>query len=239
VGRDVLDDDMTNSFEQSIYESTTMYDAYNATDPRLDTTNLRKFASHLPCPPIDEEMIHLFMQFGDEDRWGKRRTPAAPVEQWAEDLLLRSHEDESGECETAKYKSTAKACHESCCVIGFDVLGPGGGQWNARLTDDGLLNWTAGLPDENSPVLQIESGNLSNLIRGNALTLGQLLQHNLNTQEVTAAPDLADRLARALRRSVSDAPTMMAPVNGEVVAGEVVAGEVVESFATADDDVPL
>ena len=241
VGRDALDDDMTNSFEQSIYESTTMYDSYNATDPQLDTTNLRKFVSHLPCPPIDEEMIHLFMRFGDEDRWGKRRTPVAPVGQWAEELLLRSHEEDSGENGTPKYKSTAEANHEPCCLIGFDVLGPGGGQWYARLTDDGRLDWTVGLLDENSPVLQIESRDLTHLIHGNALALGELIERHLNTREVTVASDLAARLARALqrsaralRRSISDAPTMMAPANGEVVAGEVV-----ESFATADDDVPL
>lgn len=64
-----------NNVNQAYQENMTMYQSYDATDPLFDVTNLKKFLPDLPCPAIDEAMLHLFWRFSEEDRWGKRRPP--------------------------------------------------------------------------------------------------------------------------------------------------------------------
>jgi len=74
-------EDMTE-FERESYAQVAIYEPYLTTDPTFDITNLLKFTADLPSPKIDEAMIHRFIQFGENDRWGKRRgTPilAAPM----------------------------------------------------------------------------------------------------------------------------------------------------------------
>jgi len=64
-----------NNVNQAYQENMTMYQSYDSTDPLFDVTNLKKFLPDLPCPEIDEAMLHLFWRFSEEDRWGKRRPP--------------------------------------------------------------------------------------------------------------------------------------------------------------------
>jgi nucleoside-diphosphate-sugar epimerase len=69
-------EDMTE-FERESYAQVAIYEPYLTTDPTFDITNLLKFTADLPSPKIDEAMIHRFIQFGENDRWGKRR--GAPI----------------------------------------------------------------------------------------------------------------------------------------------------------------
>jgi len=62
-------------FSRTAFENMGMYRLYDSTDPSFDTTNLQRFLPDCPCPIIDEAMIHRFLRFGQEDRWGKRRPP--------------------------------------------------------------------------------------------------------------------------------------------------------------------
>ena len=73
VGQDYRHDpsDMSE-FERLLLENITVYDAYTATDPVFDRTNLKRFASHLPCPTIDEATLHRYLTFAEEDRWGRK-----------------------------------------------------------------------------------------------------------------------------------------------------------------------
>ncbi len=67
--------DRVGRMDEDLHSNMTMYESYEVTDPEFDTTNLQQFAGNLPCPVIDEEMLHKFWKFGEEDRWGKRRRP--------------------------------------------------------------------------------------------------------------------------------------------------------------------
>lgn len=80
VGDKPVDPATLSSFETKFLPSIGMYDNYEATDPTFDYTNLQSFAGHLPCPEIDESVLHQYIRFGEEDRWGKRRQPKAAVE---------------------------------------------------------------------------------------------------------------------------------------------------------------
>jgi thioester reductase-like protein len=67
--------DRAGKMDEDLHDNMTMYESYEVTDPQFDTTNLQQFAGNLPCPTIDEAMLHRFWKYGEEDRWGKRRRP--------------------------------------------------------------------------------------------------------------------------------------------------------------------
>ena len=73
VGDDRIDPSTYNQFEAEFLPSIGLYDNYKSTDPMFDRSNLAKFAGHLPCPEIDEQVLHRYIRFGEVDRWGKRR----------------------------------------------------------------------------------------------------------------------------------------------------------------------
>ncbi len=69
--------------EREGHAAISIYESYLTTDPRFDMRNTERFTADLPCPDIDEAMIHRFIRYGEEDRWGKRREqpsmPRAPI----------------------------------------------------------------------------------------------------------------------------------------------------------------
>ena len=73
VGDEPIDPATYNRFEAEFLPSIGLYDNYKSTDPVFDRTNLKRFAGHVPCPIIDEDVLHRYMRYGEQDRWGKRR----------------------------------------------------------------------------------------------------------------------------------------------------------------------
>ena len=67
----------SNQMEQDYHSNMTVYKNYEQSDPEFDTSNVKQFAPHLPCPPIDEAMLHRFWKYGEEDGWGKGATTRA------------------------------------------------------------------------------------------------------------------------------------------------------------------
>lgn len=65
-----------SDLERDGYAVVSIYQSYATTDPRFDTTNTMRMTPDLPCPDIDEAMMHRFVRYGEEDRWGKRRRRA-------------------------------------------------------------------------------------------------------------------------------------------------------------------
>ena len=76
-GEGVHSDHDQPDFAQTIFDNVAVYQQYESTDPQFDTTNLKQFAGHIVCPPIDNEMIHRYLAFGDSDQWGKRKVKVA------------------------------------------------------------------------------------------------------------------------------------------------------------------
>jgi thioester reductase-like protein len=76
VGYQEIDPATYNAFEAEMLPGFAMYNNYESTDAKLDCTNLKRFASEIPCPKIDETMLHTYIRYGEEDRWGKRKTPS-------------------------------------------------------------------------------------------------------------------------------------------------------------------
>lgn len=115
-----------NDLKRHAYDNSTLYRDYEYSDPIFDTANLKKYAAHLPCSVIDESMLHQFLRFGEQDRWGKRR-PLTPKPWFDVATFLM----------TAVVESSQDL--DQCQMLGLDLTGPGGGQWTLTLSGDALI----------------------------------------------------------------------------------------------------
>lgn len=120
-----------NAFEAETFPGLAMYNNYEKTDPTFDCTNLKRFAGDLPCPRIDEEMLHTYIRFGESDRWGKRRQPRVATTFYAADYFSKFPQSLGDE--------------RFISQVALDLIGPGGGQWSLGLHSDGTLRCEPGL----------------------------------------------------------------------------------------------
>lgn len=125
-----------NDVESFAYGGKGLYEAYEQTDPIFETGNLKRLVPDLPCPVIDEAMMHRFLAFGDADRWGKRKQPAPQVEAWAADVLADLDADGMGMLQQAVGAGSAAAAPGG---VSLEVIGPGGGSWTLRQSAIGGL----------------------------------------------------------------------------------------------------
>ena len=109
----------------------TTYQAYERTDNQYDLTNLQTLLPDLPAPKIDMTVLHRFIDYGEQDKWGKAKKPAATVDFNVAAFLNAS---------------TASADGDTT-VFGLDIAGPGGGQWTITATGGQLTNVERGLPN--------------------------------------------------------------------------------------------
>jgi thioester reductase-like protein len=65
--------DDLNDIEEAAYAAKGLYEGYEQTDPTFMTTTIDTLLPDLPCPVIDEAMIHRFLSYGEADQWGRRR----------------------------------------------------------------------------------------------------------------------------------------------------------------------
>lgn len=47
------------------------YENYGGTEGRFDTANLTRFVPDMPCPTMDEAMVHRFLAYAESDGWGR------------------------------------------------------------------------------------------------------------------------------------------------------------------------
>lgn len=127
-------------------DSKAIYDEYETSDPTYDTTELRRFTADLPCPKIDEAMIHRFWDYGEEDRWGKRREPAPEVATWVADYLTEP-------ATTSTDESSAASGSAQSLSVGVDITGAGGGQWTIHFEGENIVGSERGLPDGEQKVV--------------------------------------------------------------------------------------
>lgn len=150
-----------NDVESFAYGGKGLYEAYEQTDPVFETATVRELLADLPCPVIDEPMIHRFLTFGDADRWGKRRRPRAVAEAWIGDVLETLSADELVALARAIAGGPAAS---PPTAIGLDVIGPGGGAWTIRRNSNSLVSLERGL-DRESRVFRLSAKDLERKTR--------------------------------------------------------------------------
>lgn len=138
-------------FERLVTENAETYAPYERTDNVFDMTNTKRFAGDIVCPQIDQTVVYRYIEYGNEDRWGKRKPEVEPVKAWAEDLFqgLKSED----------------ASHDALQTIGVDVHGPGGCQATLQLSSSGIHSVRRGLPDGEVPMLRVSVADLEAAVK--------------------------------------------------------------------------
>ena len=153
VGDREIDPATYNAFEAEIIPAMNMYENYQRTDPVFDCTNLLEHAGHIPCPAITEKVIHRFIEFGQQDRWGKRRQRAVQADcSMYENLRLIAVDSETF---SRDYRP----------LVGLDILGPGGGQWTLGVNAAGKLASNLGLDFATPSLIRLAMDDFKNLIQ--------------------------------------------------------------------------
>ncbi|MEZ6123641.1 MAG: hypothetical protein R3C49_10740 [Planctomycetaceae bacterium] len=134
------DDEDQWMLESMLRENMGTYQPYESTDNVFDMTQMKRFAGDIACPKVDRTIIHRYIRFGEEDRWGKSRPRPISNDTWAADLL--SH---------LPVVTAAEGDYE----VGLDVRGPGGGQWTLSFSNGGECTVSVGLPNEPGQVLRM------------------------------------------------------------------------------------
>ena len=150
-------DEDSTLFEKAFLRQGTLYKDYELTDPQFGRTNLNHFAGHLPCPVIDDSILDRYLRYGQQDRWGKRSHPMHAVEIRAEDILQHS----LGVLPNSEW---AGLCGLSDSILGLDVVGPGGGQWQIRYGGRGRPTLVPGLPAKGEPTIQLTVDRLARML---------------------------------------------------------------------------
>lgn len=138
-------------FERMYKENMTTYAPYERTDNLFDLTNTERFAGDIECPRIDRTVLGRYIDYGNEDRWGKRRPEVADATFSAEDYFLNGISQASP--------------GSSALTMGLDLLGPGGAQLTVTVSPDGLTSAVRGLSDPSVPVIQIPAGEFGEYLR--------------------------------------------------------------------------
>ncbi len=140
-------DEALNDLEKWVWAAISIYGSYDFMDPEFDTTNLMKFAPEPKCPKLDWATARKLIDYAEEDRWGRRKLPSpekAPV--CVASVLERA-------C-----GKTASASITGEELLGVNIQGPGGGQWQLAIENDTIAAFARGLPrfETSSPVAGID-----------------------------------------------------------------------------------
>ncbi len=149
--------DESSDFTRAIFDNTRVYESYHTSDPQFDRTNIEQWAGHLPCPEVDEAMIHRFIEFGQQNRWGKQRPGVPDVKYWFED-----HLDEIAAL-AESIVARLSVSNLAPVSIGLDIVGEGGGQWTLIGLGESV-EVRRGLTDDNSPLLTIDGQHVAPIL---------------------------------------------------------------------------
>ncbi len=148
--------DMSNDFSRAISESTRVYESYLPADPLFDRENVETRIGHLHCPEVDEAMIHRFIQYGQENRWGKSRPKKPAVPYWFEDHL----DEFSALAESVLVRLRVKPL--SHVLVGLKIVGPGGGQWILSGSRNDI-RIQRGTPAQPAPILTLNNDQVTSI----------------------------------------------------------------------------
>ncbi len=185
IGYQPIDPRTFNALEAQVLPGIAMYQEYESTDPHFDCTNLKRFAGDLPCPVIDEAILHKYLQFGEKDRWGKRRLKCPSFDSFAWDRLQRSCVWNIG------LQPQGRA------ILGIDLIGPGGGQWTIVIDSEGEFACLPGLDDRSESLLRLKVADFVEIV-GDSQNVS--LQHTMNQLHAlikpAASPAIRERMTR-------------------------------------------
>lgn len=169
-------------FERLYHENAETYAPYERTDNVFDMTNTKRFAGDIVCPVLDRTVLARYVEYGNEDRWGKRKPEVVPVSFWTEDQFSD--------------RAAGAATGSNARTIGLDILGPGGSQLTLELSRSGIHSVSRGLPQRDVPVLSISSDEIESVVKNAAGA--DLMRTAWDVSDPATVQELSDLFLSAL-----------------------------------------
>ena len=173
-------------FERLYWENAETYAPYERTDNLFDLTNTHRFTGDIVCPEIDRTVMRRFIEYGNDDRWGKRKPEVETVSCQVEDVLQSMPVD-------------ATTLHGTR-TIGLDINGRGGCQVTLAVASTGLCSVVRGLPSDSLPILSASSDDIAAILDGSAGA--ESIVRGWDGIESPVATELSELLVSALQREV-------------------------------------
>lgn len=181
-------------FERMYKENMTTYAPYERTDNLFDVTNTDRFAGDIVCPEMDRTVIYRYIEYGNEDRWGKRRPelvePVFQASDFFNELPRRA------------------GAGNDVQLVGVDLTGPGGAQLTLQLSRAGLTHVQRGLPEHPAPILRLPVQEFVSAVESQ----GGSFQKLMSAWDTTgaAAQELTEMLVTAVLPEPAEGQTMSA-----------------------------
>ena len=144
------------NFEKYFVEQMGVYRSYWRNDPVFDSTNTMRAAPHLPCPRVDREMLLNMCRYAMDSNFGWPRPKSAVAEFDVDGHLALLAESAQG----AEPEESVRV------VANLEVNGPGGGQWQLAEQGGALVVTEAGLAEDASTTVFMNSQTFAELASG-------------------------------------------------------------------------
>lgn len=150
--------------EMLFYEHIRVYNSYWKMDPEFDTSNTELAAPHLPCPHVDRNMLvklsRIAINSGFPTPSKKSIQPEFDAETHLSPLI-----DQAG---------CAVLGEEDERLLGLEISGHGGGQWQLVVRGGELLTVETGLHADRQATCRVEIGTYADLVQGRVTWLQAL-----------------------------------------------------------------
>ncbi len=125
-----------------------MYQSYWRDDPEFDVTNTLRAVPQLPCPDVDSKVMWRLAKYAIENNFGWPVPPPLPapldVAERLNHAVLDRH-DRNGRSGMIEIR------------VGFDISGPGGGQWTLLMHGSEIVELADGIADNTIPIVYMTS----------------------------------------------------------------------------------
>ncbi len=142
--------------EALFYEHIRVYNSYWKMDPIFDRTNTEAAAPHLPCPHVDRDLLYKLSRIVIENDFpGPSKRPLVPefdVESHLQPLI--------DQVSSSRLRSTDER------LLGLDVRGHGGGQWQLIVRGDQIVGLEIGNHDDRQATCSLDVTTFAALAQG-------------------------------------------------------------------------
>lgn len=142
--------------EALFYEHIRVYNSYWKMDPIFDRTNTEAAAPHLPCPHVDRDLLYKLSRIVIDSGFpGPSKRPLQPefdVESHLQPLL------DQGNSETVQTSDER--------LLGLEVRGHGGGQWQLIVRGERLVGLEIGNHDDRKATCRLDVDTFAALAQG-------------------------------------------------------------------------
>jgi thioester reductase-like protein len=142
--------------EAIFYEHIRVYNSYWRMDPEFDRTNTELAAPHLPCPDVDRALLVKLSRAAIDEGFPTPTKKPVDFEFVAQEALQPWLERGA--------QLTRREPRER--LLGLDIFGPGGGQWQLLVQDRQVVGAETGIHAERAAICRLDAATFADLVSG-------------------------------------------------------------------------